>query len=218
MMRLKLYSYWRSSCSWRVRIALVHKHLTHDIEPVNLVADGGEQNQPAHRQRNPLGQVPVLEVEEQGRVRYISQSLAILGFLEDRFSEFALLPDDSYQRAAARQLAEMVNAGIQPLQNSGTMRYLGEQLGQDPVAWSKHWIARGLAAFEESSRPHRRRFCVGDKVSWADLCLIPQLFNARRFGLDLSGLDALVEIEARCAELPAFQQAHAEVQPDAPSS
>jgi maleylpyruvate isomerase len=217
---IKLYSYWRSTSSWRVRIALQWKELAHEIVPVHLLADGGQQHRPEYLARNPMGQVPLLEVTEAGpegaRAWRLGQSLAILAYLEERYPAPALLPDDLVERAMVRQLAELVSSGIQPLQNIGVLNHLNE-LGQDGKAWAQRWIRRGLLAFDQIARQSRGAFCVGDRVSWADVCLIPQLFNARRFGADVSDLPALLEIEARCAALEAFQRAHPDVQVDAPA-
>lgn len=218
---IKLYSYWRSTCSWRVRIALQWKELTHEIVPVHLVADGGQQHGAEYLAKNPMAQVPLLE--ETGAsaggaetVWRLGQSLAILAYLEERYPEPALLPGDIHQRAMVRQLAELVSSGIQPLQNLSVLNHLTE-LGQDSKAWSQRWIHRGLLAFDRTSRQTRGDFCVGDRLSWADVCLIPQLYNARRFGVDLSEVPALLAIEARCEALEAFQRAHADRQVDAPA-
>lgn len=212
---MKLYSYWRSSCSWRVRIALHWKNLEHEIIPVNLIADGGQHRQPAYQSKNPMAQVPTLEVQDHGVKHHIGQSMAILAYLEDRFPEFPLVPDDLYLRGKCRQLAELVNAGIQPLQNLAVLQHL-DDLGQDSKEWARHWIQRGLLAFDEISRETRGAHCVGNHVTWADLFLIPQLYNARRFGIDLSGLPALLEIEQRCEAVEAFRRAHPDQQVDAP--
>lgn len=218
---MKLYSYWRSTCSWRVRIALQWKELAHEIVPVHLVEDGGQQHRAEYLAKNPMAQVPLLEVTDAGaggaeNVARIGQSLAILAYLEERFPEPALLPDDVLQRAMVRQLAELVSSGIQPLQNLGVLNHLRE-LGQDGKAWSQRWIHRGLLAFDQTARQTRGAFCVGDSVSWADVCLIPQLYNARRFGVELSDVPALLAIEARCEALEAFQRAHPDRQADAPA-
>jgi maleylpyruvate isomerase len=225
---MKLYSYWRSSCSWRVRIALHWKGVAHEIVPVHLLADGGQHRRGDYRARNPMAQVPLLELDvdgeraEQGAhgaqrgVQRIGQSLAILAYLEERFPEPALLPGDPYLRARARQLAELVASGIQPLQNLSVTQHLDE-LGQDSKAWLRYWVDRGLRAFDETAAETRGAFCVGDQVSWADLCLIPQLYSARRFGIDLSEVPALLAIEERCQAFEAFRRAAPEQQIDAPA-
>jgi maleylpyruvate isomerase len=212
---MKLYSYWRSTSSWRVRIALHWKGIAHEIVPVHLLADGGQQHQAEYRARNPMAQVPLLEIDQDG-VQRIGQSLAILAYLEERFPEPALLPGDPYLRARARQLADLVASGIQPLQNLAVTQHL-DQLGQDSKAWLRHWVGRGIRAFDETARETRAAFCVGDQVSWADLCLIPQLYSARRFGVDLSEVPALLAIEERCLAIEAFRRAGPDQQVDAPA-
>lgn len=217
---IKLYSYWRSTCSWRVRIALQWKELAHEIVPVHLIAEGGQQHAAEYRAKNPMAQVPLLEETAAGGAEIVwrmGQSLAIMAYLEERHPQPALLPDDVFQRAMVRQLAELVSSGIQPLQNLSVLNHLSNDLGQDSKAWAQRWIHRGLLAFDQTARQTRAAFCVGDRLSWADICLIPQLYNARRFGVDLSEVPALVAIEARCEALEAFQRAHPDRQVDAPA-
>jgi maleylpyruvate isomerase len=208
-----LRGYFRSSASWRVRIALHWKGLPFETVPVHLLRGGGEQHGEAHRTLNPMEQLPVLLV---GGVPY-SQSLAILELLEELHPTPALLPRESHLRAKARQLAEVVNSGIQPVQNLFVMQELGRRFGADreaQVAWSRSFIERGLVALEALVAPVSGHYAVGDSVSFADLCLVPQLYNARRFAVDLSACPTLVAIDARLAELPAFQAASPERQPD----
>ncbi len=214
-MSVTLYAYWRSSASWRVRIGLHLKGVPHRIEPVHLVRDGGEQHGEAHRARNPMAQVPVLAVPDgAGGVHLLTQSMAILDWLDATWPTPALYPADPWERARAIELAEIVNAGTQPLQNLGILQAI-EGLGGDKLAWGRDVIAKGLAAVQARAQGASGAFLVGDAVSVADLCLVPQLYNARRFGVDLQPLSALVEIEARCAEIPAFKAAHPDLQPDA---
>jgi maleylpyruvate isomerase len=212
---VRLYGYWRSSCSWRVRLALEFKGLAYEYVPVHLVKDGGEQHSEAHRARNPMRTVPTLELSEGGRVHHLSQSLAILEYLEERHPSPALLPAEPLARARVRMLAEMVNSGIQPLQNLSVLQRLEHELKADEKAWSVYWLERGLTALQAAVEPTAGTYCVGDAVSFADLCLVPQLYNARRFGVDLEPHGVLTRIEAACALLPAFQAAHPDRQPDA---
>jgi maleylpyruvate isomerase len=213
---LRLHGYWRSSCSWRVRIALNLKGLKYEYVPVHLLKDGGQQNADAYRAMNPMRTVPMLEVTDaQGGVQRLAQSLAILEYLEEQHPAPALLPEDPFLRARARMLAEVVNSGIQPLQNLSVMQHVKAELGRDEKAWSVHWIARGMDALERSVRESAGRYCVGDRVTFADVCLIPQLYACRRFGVDPAAYPELLRIEAECERLPAFQAAHANVQPDA---
>jgi maleylpyruvate isomerase len=212
---MRLHGYWRSSCSWRVRIALNLKGLPYEYVAVHLLQDGGQQHSEAYRAKNPMRAVPTLEVvDAQGRPQYLGQSLAILEYLEERHPTPALLPQDSFLRARVRMLAEMVNSGIQPLQNLSVMQHV-KGLGQDEKAWSVHWISRGMAALQQSVQESAGRYCVGDSVSFADVCLVPQLYACRRFGVDPAAYPVLARIEAACASLPAFQAAHADRQPDA---
>ncbi len=210
-MRLTLYGYWRSSASWRVRIALGLKDLQWETVPVHLVQDGGHQRQPAHLRRNPMGQVPVLEVDG----HHLSQSLAIIDWLDHAVPEPALLPAAPFERAAAFALAELVNSGIQPLQNLAVLAAVDDLQAGARAAWGQRWITDGLDAYAAEASKHSGRFSVGDAVSWADICLIPQLYNARRFACDLSRWPGLLEIEARCAEIDAFERARPERQIDA---
>ncbi len=216
-MKLTLFSFWRSSCSWRVRIALAWKNLPYEYASVHLVKDGGEQWKADYLARNPQGMVPMLEVVEGNHRRVIAQSLAIVEYLEERVPEPALLPRDPYLRTRTRQLAEIVNSGIQPFQNLSVTRRIVE-LGADDKAWAHGFIERGLGAFQRAAAETAGRYCVGDSPTLADACLVPQLYHARRFGVDLAPLARLVEIESACAALPAFQAAHADVQPDAQAS
>jgi maleylpyruvate isomerase len=211
---VKLYGYWRSSASWRVRIGLAWKGLAYDYEAVHLIKDGGEQLAERYRAVNPMAQVPTLELTHGGRTVRLSQSLAILEFLEEIHPEPPLLPRDPYLRARARLLAEIVNAGIQPLQNLSVMREV-KHLGGDEKAWAQRHIDRGLRALAASAAETAGTYLVGDEVSIADVCLIPQLYGARRNGVDLGPLPLLTRVEAACMQLPAFQTAHADRQPDA---
>lgn len=216
-MQLVLHGYWRSSCTWRVRTALHWKGLPFETVPVHLLRDGGEQRMAAHRARNPAAQVPVLEVDGDP----ISQSMAILRLIEDLAPTPPLLPADPIARAHAVELAELINAGIQPLQNLSVLAAVDALAAAAPgdvsarKAWAQRFIGEGLAAAEVLVQRHGAGFCVGDALSWADLALVPQLYNARRFGLGLDHLPALLAVEARCAALPAFVAAHPDAQPDA---
>jgi maleylpyruvate isomerase len=212
---MRLYNYWRSSCSWRVRIALRLKGLDFEYVPVHLVKDGGAQHSEAYRALNPLRTVPTLEFTHEGRVHHLSQSLAILEYLEERYPSPALLPADPLLRARVRMLSEVVNSGIQPLHNLAVTQRIKTELRGDDTAWNAYWIDRGLAALQALAGETAGRYCVGDAVSFADICLVPQLYAARRFGVDLGPYALLTRVEAACAQSPAFQAAHADRQPDA---
>lgn len=211
---MKLYGYWRSSATWRVRIALAYKGLTYDYQPVHLVKDGGEQRSESYRRLNPMQQVPTLELPDGRR---LTQSLAIIDWLEATHPSPALYPADPFLRARALELAQVVNAGIQPLQNLAVLDEM-KRLGGDPQAWGRKVIEKGLTAIEQLSKDTRGTFLVGDAVSVADACLIPQLYNARRFGADFNLFPSLAAIEEACMQLDAFQVAHADRQPDAVTS
>ncbi|MES2886002.1 MAG: maleylacetoacetate isomerase [Pseudomonadota bacterium] len=212
---LKLYAYWRSSASYRVRIALNLKGLAYEISPVHLLKDGGQQHQAAYRALNPEGRVPLLV---DGDFK-LGQSLAIFGYLESQYPTPALLPADVRERARVWQFCEAINADIQPLQNLGPLGYLSNTLGvsdEQKTAWIRHWIDRGLSALEQeiSDLPERAAL-FGDTPGYADCCLVPQLYAARRFGADLARYPRLVSTSEGLEKLPAFAAAHPEQQPDA---
>jgi len=212
-MKLVLHNYWRSSASHRVRIALGLKQLAYEYVVVNIV--GGAQHADAYRAMNPSAQVPTLEIaEDDGTRRTIAQSLPIIEYLEDRFPDHPVHPKDPYLRARARQLAEIVNAGIQPFQNLSTSKKL-KALGADDGPWIKGFVADGLAAFARAAEETAGRFCVGDAPTLADCCLVPQLASARRFNVDYAQHPLLVRIEQACLALPAFASAAPDQQPDA---
>lgn len=213
---LKLYSFWRSSASWRVRIGLHLKGLEFDLQPIDILTDGGEHNKAPFAALNPLRQVPMLEVTEGGRTVRLTQSIAILEYLDERYPDPPLLPRDALLRAQTRRLAEIVNAGIQPLQNTSVQAWVRNELHADEKAWTKYWVEKGLLALEAAVAESAGRFAVGDSVTIADVCIVPQVGFAKRFSLDLSGCPTLVRIDAACAELPAFQKAQPTSQPDAP--
>jgi maleylpyruvate isomerase len=214
---MKLYSYWRSSASWRVRIALAWKGIPYEYRSVNLVRDGGEQYGAIYvAEVNPLSQVPVLELDGEGPPRRIAQSLAIIEYLEERFPEPALLPTEPWLRARARQLAEITNAGIQPFQNTPTLSHVRDVMRGDLKAWLRHFLDRGLRALERTARETAGTFLVGGSPTVADVCLVPQLYSARRFDVPLDPFPTLLRVESACNALPPFASAHPDRQPDAP--
>ncbi|HEY6099611.1 MAG TPA: maleylacetoacetate isomerase [Anaeromyxobacter sp.] len=214
-MTFRLYSYWRSSSSWRVRIGLALKGIAYEYRAVDLLA--GEQWGDAHRARSPAAQVPVLEVEEGGRTLRLVQSIAILEWLDERFPDPPLLPPDLDGRARVRALAEHVNSGIQPYQNAIVMRTLKEKLPGYEKDWARSFIQGGLETLERATSDGRAgRFSHGDAPGLADCYLVPQLYGARRFGVDLTPMPTLRRIEEACAALAPFQAAHPDRQPDAP--
>lgn len=213
-MTLRLWGYWRSSSAWRVRIALALKGLPYEYAALNLVDQ--EQFREAHRARNPMGQVPVLEAIEGERTLRLVQSMAIIEWLEERFPDPPLLPPDLDGRARVRALAEHVNSGIQPLQNAIVLRTLREKVPGWDREWAATWIARGLEALERAVADGAGRFCHGDAPGLADCYLVPQLHNARRYAVDVGPYRTLRRIEEACAALAPFQAAHPDRQPDAP--
>jgi maleylpyruvate isomerase len=210
---VKLYSYYRSSSSYRVRIALNLKGLDYEYVAIHLTRDGGEQFKPEYQALNPQSQVPVLEFEDSGRTVRLSQSMAIIEYLDERWPDPPLLPQAPLRRAKARQLAEIVNAGIQPLQNSIVQRKISA-FGADAKAWAREFIGSGLHAFEAHIAEESGPYCLGESVTLPDLYLVPQLMSARRMGLDLVPFTRCVAVEAACLELAAFQRAAPNRQPD----
>jgi maleylpyruvate isomerase len=211
---LKLHSYFRSSAAYRVRIALNLKGLAHEAAYVHLIKDGGQQHAPAYRALNPQALVPTLETD--GGV--ITQSLAIIEYLDETHPEPRLLPGDALQRARIRAFALAIACDIHPLNNLRVLNYLKGPMGLEQGAadtWYRHWVETGLAACEALLPATTSRFCFGDQPTLADCCLVPQVYNARRLKCDLSKLPRLVDIDEACRPLPAFEQAAPEAQPDA---
>jgi maleylpyruvate isomerase len=216
---VKLYSYWRSSSAWRIRIVLAWKAVPYEYVAVNLAPDTAENAAESYAAVNPLEQVPTLEWTEAERVVRLTQSIAIAEYLEERFPEPRFFPESTLARARMRQAVEIVNSGIQPLQNSRTITALRALSDEDGVrAWIRSAMGRGLAALESLALGHAAEFLVGDEPSLADACLIPQLYNARRYAVDLTAYPKLTEIEAATASLEAFVRAHPDEQPDAPAA
>ena len=212
---MKLYNYFRSSASYRVRIALNLKKLSFEYFSVHLSRGGGEQFSAEFRQLNPHSLLPVLEDGE----HRITQSLAIIEYLDEVYPDPPLLPRGAAERARVRALAESVACEIHPLNNLRVLNYLSHELGVSSEAktrWYQHWVELGLTALESQvANGPRGSFCHGDEPGLADCCLIPQLFNARRFNCDLSRYPTLLAIEENCAVLGAFRDAAPERQVDA---
>lgn len=214
---LVLYDYWRSSAAYRVRIALNLKGLDYEQRSVNLVRDGGEQHHAAYREINPQGLVPALVHDG----RAMTQSLAICEWLDEAYPAPPLLPIAPADRVRVRSLALAVACDIHPLNNLRVQQYLKAELGADDGAaleWMMHWMRVGFAAFEAglaAGRPSGS-CCWGNEPGLADCCLIPQVYNADRFGCDMTPYPAIREIVAHCRALPAFERAAPERQADAP--
>lgn len=211
---MKLYGYFRSSASYRVRIGLGLKGLSYDYVPVNLVREGGEQFSEEHRARNLMQQVPVLELDDGGATIQLTQSVAILEYLDERYPEPRLLPTDRLDRAHVRRAVEIVNSGMQPLQNLSLLKEIA-RLGGDDKAFARAANERGLAALEVLAKARAGRFFLGDTPSMADVFLVPQMFGARRFKADLAPFPTLVRIDEALSKIPAVAAAHPDRQPDA---
>jgi maleylpyruvate isomerase len=213
---MKLYNYYRSSGSYRVRIALNLKGLSYDYDAVHLRRGGGEQFEPAFQKLNPHCLVPVLQVDD----TVLNQSLAILEYLDETHPEPPLLPTDAVAKAKVRALALSIACEIHPLNNLRVLGYLGKELGASEATkgdWYRHWVNIGFKALEREVAGNRQQgpFCYGNRPTIADCCLIPQMYNARRFDCDLSKFPTLLAIEEHCNELAAFKDAAPEKQPDA---
>ncbi len=214
---LRLYSYWRSSAAYRVRIAINLKGLPYELVPVDLTKGGGEQHSEAFSEVNPQELVPVLT--DGGRV--IRQSMAIIEYLEEMYEGASLLPGTARERARARGLAQLVACDIHPLNNTRVLKYLENEDGMPQIErerWIRHWITLGFDALEKIliDSPSTGDFCEGDVPSIADCCLVPQIYNAQRWTIDLSPWPTIRRIHATCMALPAFEKARPENQPDAP--
>jgi len=213
---LELYSYWRSSASYRVRIALNLKSLAYTYHGVDLVHDGGQQWKAPYKETYPQSRVPTL-VHDGER---IGQSLAIIEYLDETFHQPALLPRDPVDRAHVRMLSQIIACDIQPLQNTSTTRYLKDTLQHDDATvtqWMQEWMIRGLDAYSAllARDPVHGKFSHGDTPTMADCCLVPQLFAAQRAGIDPARYPRLVLIAENCSRLSAFAAAHPARQPDA---
>ena len=213
---MKLYTYFRSSAAYRVRIALNLKGLSYESVPVHLLKDGGEQLSEHYRAINPSAQVPAME--DEGIV--LTQSLAIIEYLEELHPAAPLLPRDAAGRARVRALALMVACDIHPLNNLRVLRHLVHSMGLSEQArtdWYLHWLREGMAALEAhlARAPGTGRFCHGDSPTMADCFLVPQVFNASRYQLDMAPYPTIARIDAACAVLPAFIEAHPQQQADA---
>ena len=204
---MQLYTYFRSSAAYRVRIALNLKGLTPELIPVHLVKNGGEHLTAPYKDLNPNAVVPTLV--DHGAA--LTQSVAIIEYLDEAYPAISLLPKDPIARAQIRAIALTIACDIHPLQNLRVLKYLGRTLSlseEQTNDWYRHWVSNGLSAVESMvSKLGTTPFCYGDTPTLADICLIPQLFNARRVNTDLATMPNLLRIEANCERLPAFQLA-----------
>jgi maleylpyruvate isomerase len=210
---VQLYSFFRSSAAYRVRIALNLKGLAFETIPIHLQKDGGQNLKPEYRAINPQMRVPTLKLDS-GEL--LTQSLAIIEYLDEIHPQPPLLPRDPIERAKVRALAQLIACDIHPLNNVAPLRYLKTELGQDQAkidAWYQHWIIVGFEALETMLGDGP--YCCGNAITLADICLVPQVANARRFKVPLDKFSKIVAIDAACAKLPAFERARPENQPDA---
>jgi maleylacetoacetate isomerase len=212
-----LYSYWRSSAAYRVRIALNLKGMDYAIAPVHLLRDGGEQHHEEYRRLNPQQLVPVLV--DGGKA--IHESLAIIEYLEEAYPDHPrVMPRGALACARVRALAQMIACDIHPIGNLRVLQYLGRELAagdEQKLAWSRHWIKLGFDAIEKVlvERESPWVFCEGNQPTMADCCLIPQVYNARRFGVPLEAYPTIARIDALCRGMEVFARAAPDAQPDA---
>lgn len=210
---MKLYSYFRSSAAYRVRIALNIKGLPYEMESIHLTKDGGRQFSDAFRAINPQMRVPALQLSG-GEV--LTQSLAIIDYLDEVYPDPPLLPAEALDRARVRAAAQIIACDIHPLNNLCALRYLKRNLNQEQAAidaWYHHWVIEGFKALEQMITPGP--YCFGSHVTLADVCLLPQVFNARRLNVPLDAFPKILAVESACLKLPAFDKARPENQPDA---
>jgi maleylacetoacetate isomerase len=213
---MKLYTYFRSSAAYRVRIALNLKGLSYQAVPVHLLKNGGEQHQDDYRRINPSGLLPAFQDDW----ITLTQSMAIIEYLEEAHPTVPLLPQDAPGRARVRELAQIIGCDIHPINNLRVLSYLVKQLGlseQAKTDWYRHWVIEGFQSLEAhlARDPGAGPFCHGDRPTIADCYLVPQVFNAQRFDIDLKAFPNIARINALCTDLPAFKAAHPSRQPDA---
>lgn len=215
---MKLYGYWRSSAAYRVRIALNYKQLHAEHISVHLVKNGGEQHSEDFHVLNPQHLVPAL-IDSNGHQDFcITQSLAIIEYLEERYPQLSLLPERTEERAIVRAMAQSIACEIHPLDNLRVLQYLVNDMAvtdENKMQWYHHWIHLGFTALEAQLETYAGQFCFGDSVTIADVCLVPQVYNARRFNVDLSAYPNIVRIDKTCNQLGVFIDARPENQADA---
>lgn len=215
---MKLYGYWRSSAAYRVRIALNLKRLSAEQVSVHLVNNGGEQHSQAYHQLNAQHLVPTLVDEGAEGELNLSQSLAIIEYLDEKYPQAALLPSNIEHRAIVRSMAQAIACEIHPLDNLRVLQYLVNDMGvsdADKMRWYHHWIIVGFTALEAQLSQHSGRFCFGDTPTLADICLVPQVYNAKRFNVPLDDFPHIVRIDQACNQLAPFADAAPELQHDA---
>uniref|UniRef100_A0A8C1HKU5 Maleylacetoacetate isomerase n=1 Tax=Cyprinus carpio carpio TaxID=630221 RepID=A0A8C1HKU5_CYPCA len=231
-----LYGYFRSSCSWRVRIAFALKGIEYEQKPINIIKDGGQQLTDQFKAVNPMQQVPAVTIDgitlsQSVRTAWslllcgtqkfsyfmftlfcCSTQLAIIQYIEETRPEPRLLPADPKQRAHVRIICDIIASGIQPLQNV----YVIQKIGEEKVQWAQHFINRGFEALEHILKQTAGKHCVGDEISMADICLVPQVYNAERFKVDMSRFPTIRRLNQTLIEIDAFKATHPSCQPDTP--
>ncbi|XP_060074672.1 maleylacetoacetate isomerase-like [Ylistrum balloti] len=206
-----LYTYFRSSCSWRVRIALAWKGIEYESKYVNLVKDGGQQRQEEYAAINPMKQVPALVMNGST----MTQSVAMLEYLEEVHPEKPLLPKDPLDKVKVREIVSVISGGIQPLQNLSVLQKIGDD---GKMEWGKFWIDKGFVALEQILKRTAGKYCVGDSVTMADACLVPQVYNANRFKVDMDQFPTISRINNALLQLDAFQESHPSKMDDCPEN
>ncbi|KAM9842633.1 maleylacetoacetate isomerase isoform 2-T2 [Aulostomus maculatus] len=204
-----LHGYFRSSCSWRVRIAFALKGIEYDQVPVNLIKDGGQQLTEHYKTLNPMQQVPAVEIDG----ITLSQSLAVIQYIDETRPGFRLLPADPQKRAQVRMISDLIASGIQPLQNL----YVIQKIGAEKMQWAQHFINRGFQALEPILKQTAGDYCVGDEISMADICLVPQVYNAERFKVDVGLYPTIRRLNETLLQIEAFKASHPSCQPDTPA-
>lgn len=216
-MSLKLYGYWRSSATYRVRIALNLKQLDYEIVPVHLVKDGGQQHSEPYLGLNPAELVPTFYDDDEDII--LNQSLAIIEYVDEKYEQgVKLLPAHALERARVRTLALDVAADMQPLGNLRVLNYLQDEFNQDQqgkAKWARYWIEKGFAGVEKRLQSTAADYCFGFDVTLADVCLVPQVYNAERCGVDMQPFPTIKRVADNCMQLDAFKQAQPHLQPDA---
>jgi maleylacetoacetate isomerase/maleylpyruvate isomerase len=213
MSDLILYSYFRSSTAYRARIALNLKGLSYQQSPVHLLEDGGQQHKPEYLALNPTAEVPTLI--HNGKV--ISQSFAIIEYLDEVFPTPNLLPASAFERAKVRQICENINCGIHPLTNLKVMQFLNREMGtQQNEKWQQHWIKKGLDALEKILEKTAGTYAFGGAITCADIFIVPQIFSAERFGVNINNYPIMKRINSTCLNIEGFKLAHPYRQPDTP--
>uniref|UniRef100_A0A1A8JFR9 Maleylacetoacetate isomerase n=1 Tax=Nothobranchius kuhntae TaxID=321403 RepID=A0A1A8JFR9_NOTKU len=204
-----LHGYFRSSCSWRVRIAFALKGIEFEQVPVNLIKDGGQQLTEQYKALNPMQQVPAVEIDG----ITLSQSLAVIQYIDETRPGPHLLPGDPKARAQVRMISDLIASGVQPLQNL----YVLQKIGAEKLQWAQHFIDRGFQALEPILKQTSGKYCVGDEISMADICLVPQVYNAERFKVDLRQYPTIKRLNKTLLEIEAFKVSHPSQQPDTPA-